>query len=735
MATKYCDHGIYSPTASFTAAVNANGNTLTVTGCTGTITRGATVSGLDPVKFPYPVIISAFGTGTGGNGTYTLNYSSFGAAITGATCASIGGGPATVPTWGSAQDGDGTAKTAGTPSTAEIVFTGIPSSGSIFILGVVVTATWATSANNCANLLATAINALTTTAVGPASFTTKSQVRNHVYARGPANGAPAGTCQIMTRQASASHAGLVAFTHTLNNVSSAATVNFSGGTGGCYGWLVNPGLIWPSSVTQLSYGLFTATPSYTGSLAGGDVVKVRSAKTIALYTWNNGGSHIIALPAVGTKNAPVLFEIDDSTEWADGSDPVLELRMSVNLAQTTTWFAGATSFVWVKSKKYSDTNYGLLLSHVGNQTATTNLTRNTVARVSGVKLTAVSAPSMKLNIVRSETILLPLLGLTLENSLFQQYKQQATEWFPTQGAGCCDCTIFRNVIFDCGPNTNGTQDPIAKSLSDTYGHIRVYFDNCRFINFVIGSRMHNTVTTTNTRYGSFVFRNCDFGNVSLLGPNMGGATPNTGSMAGVPDHRTLFWGFAASGQNAGQTAFIDTPMGWSAWIPTLSFPTLNARLQDNTPWSLQVIPTTVSTNISKLMPFEAQRISKINSLSTAVRTLTVELGIEQSLAWTKADVSLLIEYEDASGVMQTVDTFDFAGSALTDSTSVWSTDASSSQFTWSSGGTLYFNKKKFSVTTPTAIKTGSRIGIIPRIHTYVADTSKMVFIDPEITVV
>lgn len=55
--------------------------------------------------------------------------------------------------------------------------------------------------------------------------------------------------------------------------------------------------------------------------------------------------------------------------------------------------------------------------------------------------------------------------------------------------------------------------------------------------------------------------------------------------------------------------------------------------------------------------------------------------------------------------------------------------------TYVDGATQYHDKYKFSVTTPTAIATGTEIGIVIRCHTYVADTTKGFFIDPEIQVV
>jgi len=60
--------------ASFTGSITANTNVLTVTGCTGTIAAGSTISGAGVSN---PSIIAAYGTGgttgTGGNGTYQVS--------------------------------------------------------------------------------------------------------------------------------------------------------------------------------------------------------------------------------------------------------------------------------------------------------------------------------------------------------------------------------------------------------------------------------------------------------------------------------------------------------------------------------------------------------------------------------------------------------------------------------------------------------------------------------------
>lgn len=742
MPTKYCDHGLYAETCTFVGSIPANSNTLTVASVSaGRITLGMHIGGMSDV-LPEGAWISAFGTGTGGTGTYTISFSLLGTAVSGRTLTGSYGPPATVPAWGVAQDGDGEAKGAAAPATAEVVFTGVPSSGAIAVLGATLSPTWATSADNCANLLATAINNATSTASGPASFVRKSQVRNHVYARGPANGAPAGTCQIMTRQGSASHNGLIAVTHTLDNVSSPGTVTFSGGTSGAWGWVYLWSKIWPSQIAEMAYGLWGTTAPYCGNIDNGDVVKMRAGREVKGWTFTGDGfAQSTAMSAFGTDAAPVVYEIDDGTEWPeDGAEPTLKFLMIGQSQTRWTPIQPGAGRLRLKAKKYSDTKYGceFRVAHHYPATNHINPTFNVQMYAAGVfEGVCYKADSGTLTLPATASAANPGVSASLvtqyRNSRLQAFKQ--SHW---SAAGNVDQNAnpmmfrFVDTIIDGGAASDAPNSGVFAWVVSPSGMLAGEFDACRFINFVVGSRLYAVGAVPSNQLNLRLhWRDCDFGGITVLGPKLGSSARDVRSRP----VRGVAQGHFATQQSGGQDWFVDTVLGWAAWNSSRSFPTLNARLRDGiTPWSIQVIPTQVAGNASALGGFELPRFSKINTLTDGVRSIRMELGVEQSLNWTTQDISMLVEYTDTAGVRRSVDSWETPGTALPTSTATW-TNADGSQFTYSEAGNLYFNKKYLQVTTPTPIANGSEIGVIVTVRTSVSDTTKMAFIDPEVQVV
>lgn len=622
------------------------------------------------------------------------------------------GAYAAVPTWGAAQDGDGTATTPGTPSTAEIVFTGVPSSGVINVLGVPVTVTWATSATNCANLLATAINALATVAVGPASFTTKSQVRNHLYARGPANGAPANTCQIMTRQASADHAGLIAITHTLNNVSSPATINFSGGSGGAWGYMLNPAVIWPSAVALGGYGWYCGIGSYTGSRDPGDVVEVRSGKTITLP---NSTTFTMAASAMGSASAPVVFRIDDGTVWpADGSTPVLKFTQLMNgTVQFHTPVAAC--FAVFAAKKYASGQRSLVFEVTGGSSFQ-----------SAIRLSAGGSPCKWDNVdfvcagtyPTSQNVVVWTGGpLAINAQLMTMYHGCRLVW-PGQSTGTYLQAINGGGLDLDNCELAQTSPDSAQSVGlfnffvggTTTSRYRINALKCT--GFVAGSRLRAQGAWPEGV--NVAFTDCDFGNVTVRGPTIA----NTALAA----QRALAGCYGASNFGA-RDFFSDTNQGFVEWNSSRGYPTLNARLLDGvTPWVIFATPTNQAVNISTVSPLRLPNLVKINTLATASRTATVRVLVESTLGWTGREISAAFSYRNSAGDFVLVNTFDGAAPALSASAATWSSTTYNGQ-TWLA--------KEFAVMLPD-LPFGAELTAIVAIHTSVTNDTLGVFVDPEI---
>lgn len=727
MADKYCQHHLYAESASFTASLS--GTTLTVSAVSsGRLNIGSIISCAGFTN-PSPVVITGLGTGSGLTGTYTVSHNANGSVSSSAMTAT-GALPFTVPVWGAAQDGDGEAIGAATPATAEVVFSGVPSSGAIAVLGVTLSVSWSASADNCANLLAAAINASTATAAGPASFTAKSQVRNHVYARGPANGAPAGTCQIMTRQGSASHNGLIAVTHTLNNVSSAGTITFSGGASGAWGWIASGSTMWPSGIAVGTYGLFCTT-RFCGTLNGGDVVHIRRGARVYVP---GGTAMIMQLPACGSANSRVVFRIDEGVKWpTDPADEYVLIARHLSASSSAGLGFGAsasTQYIDIEGTRRSDDDYSLRIYDVdgiGRVLQAPGVYQVIGADFYSKDKTTLDGYGASLTGAND--------GWRFTRSRFRRQAQTTNETFLVSPAGSGRChLVCTDVIFDCGSPTAPQLGEIDWLNSNSY-QCTLELNGCRFVGYLPGSKLFKGNVTYSSAVRAVLGRNCDLGNISVLGPNFV-------SVAGGPDsRRNVPNGVYLTSQVGGQDFLLDTPYGMAAWLSNRSFPTLDGRLRDGvTPWSLQIVPSVVAGNLSHSRPFETPRFAKINTLPTGVRTITVEFGLEQSLAWTSADISIAVEYEDANGIV-CIDSLDVTGSALVTSTAPW-TNASGGQFTYSDSGDVFFNKYKISLTTPTAILGADapdgierEIGVVVRVHRSVADTTKMLFVDPGFKVV
>jgi hypothetical protein len=132
---------------------------------------------------------------------------------------------------------------------------------------------------------------------------------------------------------------------------------------------------------------------------------------------------------------------------------------------------------------------------------------------------------------------------------------------------------------------------------------------------------------------------------------------------------------------------------------------------------------------------DSPRIAKINSLADGARTFALQLCISDALSWTKRDVSMRVVYKDVNGDMVTLDTLDYAAGALTSSSETWSQE-SGGKVTYSDGGTLYHNKFKLEVSTPSGknLPAGAEVGVYFRVHNTVANSTQYLFVDPDVSI-
>lgn len=732
MADKYCEHGLY---ASAVVVGSCSGTTLTVSSVTsGAVSLGAVIMGGGQTDTA-PLRITAFGTGTGGTGTYTVNTSTTISAGTTLTLES--GSPNATAQWGIAQEGDGTAKGAATPATVSINLASATAAAgaTISIMGAVLTCVASGAGANQFNAgsgatlvsnLVTAINRTnnTNTITAQATGWATPKVQDAVFAR---IGSPTTTLEIMTRAGSAQYNTSQVTTSGLTG-GTFGPYTFSGGAGGAWGQITTGyGNAFPSAITPGNYGLWTGAKPNAGVIDNGDVVYLRAARVAWMPT-----NVRPTIATMGTRALPVVFIVDDGTQWpADGSTPVLTFKGNNGGSTNTQGFvfnsSNPTQYLEIRGKDYGGRSYNLqfIQTHptttqdnlwlgVGGPTKLSNFLLETSANATG------SWAALRLE---SNTL---AGGVSLVQSCLIRHKSVGP--FVSCSASTLDTVAeFVDVAFDNTGNA-ATNSGVVSLGNSTNQKIAAAFLNCKCQNFVTGSQLV-TAVVANMQRMQIAFDSCDFGNVTLRGPYFPLLTTPTA-------HGPAFVSSVTAVSRKGKRDFlIDSPSGNAEWNSLRSFPTCNALLDDLTPYSIKVVPTTQAGNIYVHSPFWLPRIGKINSLADGARTFTVELAIEASLAWTKKDISVLLQYEDTDGNTQTVDSFDPNGGALTTSTATWTNEAGG-YVTFQNGGTINHSKYKFSLSSISGkpVKSGSDIGLWVRVHTSVADSTKTIFVDPEITV-
>ena len=727
MTTFYCDHGAYG-NAVFTGSISTT--TLTVTAITsGHVKPGMEISGTGITAGTY---ITGVGAG-GGTGTYTVSVSQ---TVASTTITGVYGEPQTTPyVWGVPQEGDGTATTAATASaTVSIDLAAYTAAaGATFAVagatltcvtsGATVNQFNAGSGATLADNLVAAINRTTATATVNAAAANwpTPKIQDAVYARRTGTA----VLEIMTRAGSATYNSNALFQCVSTGLTGGTQISqqFTGGSGGCWGYLLNRVAFWPSAIPVGCFGLL-GNPNYTkvqaGTVANGDKIYVRSGKYLRYY-YNAAGTVFFA-PSYGLYTAPVEVIIDNSSVWSDGSEPQLIFDHAVS---NVSFEIRATSnaYIRLRATKYSDTKYG----GVWKKTAVSNSNdRFTIYAYTGM-LGFFGVQFEWAHASLGQMYVLEYLGssayqfLKFKSCRFLRNAEGNYPWINGSGGS----TSARFDFYDCDfeITSAATVGPTFVTFQGSC-YTRHTFEGCRFKGFVVGSRL--MAVSTGFIDHTYVFKNCDFGNITVFGPSLFGSTLGAFGM-----HQTMKANGAFISNASGNRMFvIDSAQVYVAWEPARSYPTLSALLPDGvTPWSIRMIPSSAAGGAARLSPVESPRLGKMNTLGTGARTVTVELLLDRTLsAWTKADLSAALYYTDSSGVQRMMDSFDIDGAALTTSTASWTSTS------FVDGGTINYDRKKFTFATPSAVLADTEMSIYVRIHTTVSNNTQGIFIDPEIQV-
>lgn len=663
------------------------------------------------------------------------------------------------PTWGVAQDGDGTALGLSTPAIGSLVITGLAiATNTITIAGAVLTAVASGAGANQfnvgasldaqANNIASAINSATNT-TNAGTNATNTQLRNWVYARGPSTGAPAATVEIMTR------VGSVQFNYATNtNVfitsggwGSAPTITqFTGGLGGVYGYFINTSTIWPSGITGANYGaiMYTMGPSSIQPGAG-DTIYVRTKASGVDITCQNTTFQNLAINLKQFSTDPVnptKVIFDGGTIWS-GDDGVFKL-----------------------SKNYSS----------GSMRFNTT-TQNFLAFI-GKDRTDLGAGKKNFKVVDESNVGSGYYIMwAISNGCYYKNIEFSDEHVGTyvssgtmyvQGNGINATMNIPNRFSNCTFRTNNSSSNgyswIRQSWAYPTGH---YFKECDFYytNQTIangGLISDNTVNSATAT--SLVFDRCTFHGL-FNGANRLLSTSGTGQNGKLSatylikncegiDAISGTFGYWAHGSSAtGSSTSLDL---WLRFISVNNknityfehglgyyvlhnasggYPTLFAKTMSGDAFSCLISPSSRTTDcISYYNPFYTTEFSKLNTLTDGARTLTIEMLIDQNYGSSLNTETLAVEvsYINASGVQKFYSTRADVGlgAALTSSSSAWS----ATTYVLNSL-THNYDKKKFVIVTPESVKQNTIISFKLGFYTYSPSANDVLFLDPDFEVV
>ena len=185
------------------------------------------------------------------------------------------------------------------------------------------------------------------------------------------------------------------------------------------------------------------------------------------------------------------------------------------------------------------------------------------------------------------------------------------------------------------------------------------------------------------------------------------------------------------GCDDGLGGFVSTLWGWATSRTDNNPPTLSTRFVDTaaTPWAWRVFPVGASASAPVMMP-------SVNFYSdtAAVRTITQEILVSDTLTFTKDGAWITVEYIDnATGGKKYVSSKVTGSSAELDaSTADWTFSTSDTTASW---GSVTLDKRKISITTPTSVKPDTQIISTLWTRHKGTDVDDIFFVDPVVSIV
>lgn len=668
------------------------------------------------------------------------------------------------PVWGQAQDGDGTVNGAGDTPIAPIgsvVFSAIsatPTAGGVSILGSAsIVPAYAATRDAQANNLATAINAsaaavtLTTNAGNIAS----AYVKALVYARGPAGGAPAGTCEVMSRIATgAFNTGTNIAVTAWTNVT-ATPSDMRSGVSGPWRYLFTVAAL-ASNVSSAigaagTYGGCTAT--LLGAITSGDNLHVRTKRAGSDITiaWP-GVSLAVSTRNIGTFQSPFAIIFDNGIKWA-GDAGVMVWTMDASLTVNRSFTMPATAGCKQRfiATRLTDTtcNWRVELSGVPNLNYYAKFGANAQAAasldISGFEISGpagaavnntnqaysyvvVSGPAA--SIYPRETA-----GLLLTDSVFKQ-KGMRTFIGSTGAAGYGIHARVEDCLFDhTGLSVAADQAMvgIAGTLGSGVGTGRLEYHGCRFTGFPAAANLSGAQTHVTQNF-QLLLKDCTTTNIKLSGGVANGGI--VGATEGSISAEQLS-SISVVSSNGNRNFVFENRRQSFAWIDSAAPRTGSSLLPDGvTNFSVRTAVTTEVNNVTKAAPVRFPTLAKLNTLANGTRTATLRLLVDNNLRTALGgrdpkndELWVVIGYIGTDGNPKRVSTSPLLTSTPASLTA--GTAANWSAVSYDVNGVTH-NYTAFEISaTLTNVKTLTDLSLVVHQGFYGSSVDDLIFLDPE----
>ena len=389
-------------------------------------------------------------------------------------------------------------------------------------------------------------------------------------------------------------------------------------------------------------------PTY-GSIAAGDHVYIRANN----QEESVGGS--FTMNAVGSVDAPVVWELDDGSIWS-GDTGTFTLFWTSNYDVTLASYNNLISPAidkFILENRYNDYNRGTIQFYQGSYY------KNIVYQ---------DATSVTNNTVGGPVSLIGVSVNVSPNGVFYNCK------FNMVRTGSTSIGIFDMASYPKFTFLNCTIDISRASTSGGLLSLIPYASGA-FIDFIggkiIGATSSWLTIVPQSMASDGDVRGCDF---RFYNTDIGNLTPYHKSFTVARIFATT--GFTHIFENCNEAFnFCETTLrGYIRWEKGLNFPTLNAILPDSTAWSIQCAPNSI--NCQATTPFKINKIQKLYVATAATKTIRAELAIKDCTAFaspTDEDFWLEIHFIDSNG-NSVFKTSKGTGTALTTSSATWSPD-------------------------------------------------------------